>query len=71
MKVERTGSVRGARAVGAAAYAKQAQAVAAAEGPVPVGATASVLGIPEATVRTSLFHGRARLRVLFSDEVSS
>ena len=47
MKVERTGSVRGARAVGAAAYAKQAQAVAAAEAPAPVGATASVLGIPE------------------------
>ncbi|MDE1939707.1 MAG: GGDEF domain-containing protein [Alphaproteobacteria bacterium] len=47
MKVDRTGSVRGARAVGVAAYAKQAQAVAVAEGPAPVGATASVLGIPE------------------------
>lgn len=47
MKVDRTGSVRGARAVGAAAYARQAQAVAAAEGPAAVSATASVLGIPE------------------------
>ena len=47
MKVERPGSVRGARAVGAAAYARQSQAVAAAEGPVAVGATATVLGIPE------------------------
>ncbi|MDE2134844.1 MAG: GGDEF domain-containing protein [Alphaproteobacteria bacterium] len=48
MKVERTGSVGGARAVGAAAYAKQTQAVTAAEGPAVVSATASVLGIPEA-----------------------
>ena len=48
MKVDRTGSVSGARAVGAAAYAKQTQAVAAAEGPAPVSATASVMGIPEA-----------------------
>lgn len=47
MKVDRTGSVRGARAVGAAAYARQTQAVAAAEGPAAVSATASVLGIPE------------------------
>jgi diguanylate cyclase (GGDEF)-like protein len=47
MKVERTGSIQGARAVGAAAYARQTQAVAAAEGPAPVSATASVLGIPE------------------------
>lgn len=46
MKVDRTGSVRGARAVGTAAYAKQAQAVAAAEAAAPV--AASVLGIPEA-----------------------
>ena len=45
MKVERTGSVRGARAVGVAAYVRQAEAV--AEAP-PVAATASVLGIPEA-----------------------
>jgi RNA polymerase sigma-70 factor (ECF subfamily) len=35
------------------------------------GQAADVLGIPEATVRTRLFHGRARLRVLFSDEVTS
>ena len=48
MKVDRTGSVRGARAVGTAAYAKQAEAVAAAEAPAAVSATASVLGIPEA-----------------------
>ena len=48
MKVDRTGSVRGARAVGAAAYARQTQAVAATEGPAAVSATASVLGIPEA-----------------------
>ena len=47
MKVDRTGSVRGARAVGAAAYARQAQAAAAAEAPAAVSATASVLGIPE------------------------
>ncbi|HEY0282238.1 MAG TPA: GGDEF domain-containing protein [Rhizomicrobium sp.] len=48
MKVDRTGSVSGVRAVGAAAYAKQTRAVAAAEAPAPVSATASVLGIPEA-----------------------
>jgi len=48
MKVDRPSSVRGTRAVGTAAYARQAQAVAAAEGPAPVSATASVLGIPEA-----------------------
>jgi diguanylate cyclase (GGDEF)-like protein len=47
MKVDRTGSVRGARAVGAAAYARQTEAVAAAEAPAAVSATASVLGIPE------------------------
>jgi diguanylate cyclase (GGDEF)-like protein len=47
MKVDRTGSVRGARAVGVAAYAKQTQAVAAAEAPAAVSATASILGIPE------------------------
>jgi RNA polymerase sigma-70 factor (ECF subfamily) len=35
------------------------------------GQAASVLGIPEATVRTRLFHGRARLRGLFSEEVTS
>ena len=48
MKVDKTSSVRGARAVGATAYAKQAEAVAAAEAAAPVAATASVLGIPEA-----------------------
>ncbi|MGA7673883.1 MAG: GGDEF domain-containing protein [Rhizomicrobium sp.] len=47
MKVDRTGSVRGARAVGTAAYARQTEAVAAAEGPAAVSATASVFGIPE------------------------
>ena len=45
MKIERTGSSRGARAVGVAAYARQAEAAAAPE--TAVGATASVLGIPE------------------------
>lgn len=32
---------------------------------------AAVLGIPEATVRTRLFHGRARLRALLDDEAES
>jgi RNA polymerase sigma-70 factor (ECF subfamily) len=30
---------------------------------------AAILGIPEATVRTRLFHSRARLQTLFADEV--
>lgn len=50
MKIERTsstGSTRGTRSVGAAAYARQAEAVGAPVGPATVGATASVLGIPE------------------------
>ena len=47
MKVDKPGSVTGPRAVGAAAYARQAQAVKAAEAVAPVSATASVLGIPE------------------------
>jgi len=47
MKIEKTGTVSGARAVGAAAYARQAQAVTAAASAAPVGATASILGIPE------------------------
>jgi diguanylate cyclase (GGDEF)-like protein len=50
MKIERTGSsgsVRGTRSVGAAAYARQAEVVAATSSPAAVGATASVLGIPE------------------------
>jgi diguanylate cyclase (GGDEF)-like protein len=45
MKVERTSSVRGTRAIGAAAYARQAEAVEAAQSVAPV--SASVLGIPE------------------------
>jgi len=47
MKIEKTGSISGPRAVGAAAYAKRAQSVSAAEPATPVSATASVLGIPE------------------------
>ncbi len=47
MKIERTGSTRGTRSVGAAAYARQADAVAAPPSSETVGATASVLGIPE------------------------
>ncbi|MEJ0043905.1 MAG: GGDEF domain-containing protein [Rhizomicrobium sp.] len=46
MKIERTGSTRSARAVGAAAYARQA-AVAEPVSTATIGATASVLGIPE------------------------
>jgi len=34
------------------------------------GQAADVLGIPEATVRTRLFHGRAKLRAILSDEVT-
>lgn len=30
---------------------------------------AAILGVPEATVRTRLFHGRARLRALLEDKV--
>lgn len=48
MKTEKTSGVGGPRAVGAAAYARQAKAVEAAAAPAPVTATASVLGIPEA-----------------------
>ena len=48
MKIERPSSTRGVRAVGTAAYARQAQAEAAAEASAAAaGATASVLGIPE------------------------
>jgi len=47
MKVERTSALRGPRAVGAAAYARQVDAAAAVEAAAPVAATASVLGIPE------------------------
>ncbi|MBS0473124.1 MAG: GGDEF domain-containing protein [Proteobacteria bacterium] len=47
MKIERTGPSRGTRSVGAAAYARQAEAVPAASSAATVAATASVLGIPE------------------------
>jgi diguanylate cyclase (GGDEF)-like protein len=47
MKVDRMNTLRGSRAVGAAAYARQAEAVAASESLVPVTINASVLGIPE------------------------
>jgi diguanylate cyclase (GGDEF)-like protein len=47
MKVDRVNTLRGARAVGAAAYARQVDAANAAESLVPVTASASVLGIPE------------------------
>ncbi|HWA04333.1 MAG TPA: GGDEF domain-containing protein [Rhizomicrobium sp.] len=40
-------TLRGARAVGAAAYARQADALGATEALVPLGIDASVLGIPE------------------------
>jgi diguanylate cyclase (GGDEF)-like protein len=46
MKIEKT-TLSGPRAVGAAAYARQTQAVAAAEAAPAVGTSASVLGIPE------------------------
>ena len=44
MKVDRVNTLTRTRAVGAAAYARQADAVSALE---PVAASASVLGIPE------------------------
>ena len=47
MKVERTNSVGGTRATGTTAYARQAEAAAVPER-ASAGATASVLGIPEA-----------------------
>ena len=47
MKVDRLNTLRGPRAVGASAYARQAEAAAQAQGVVPVAASASVLGIPE------------------------
>jgi diguanylate cyclase (GGDEF)-like protein len=46
MKIERVNTLRTARAVGAAAYARQADAVTTLEQPA-AGASASVLGIPE------------------------
>ncbi|MBV9045624.1 MAG: GGDEF domain-containing protein [Alphaproteobacteria bacterium] len=47
MKIERTGPARATRATGAAAYARQAEAVASTSSPATIGATANVLGIPE------------------------
>jgi diguanylate cyclase (GGDEF)-like protein len=47
MKVEKTSPYSGVRAVGAAAYARRAQAVETVPPAPPVAATASVLGIPE------------------------
>jgi diguanylate cyclase (GGDEF)-like protein len=47
MKVDRVNTLRGTRAVGAAAYARQADIVGASESLVPVTINASVLGIPE------------------------
>jgi len=47
MKVERTSSVRAARSVAAAAYAKRVEAATGAEAVVPAVASASVHGIPE------------------------
>ena len=47
MKVDRVNTLRGARAVGVAAYARQADAVTVSESLVPISINASVLGIPE------------------------
>jgi len=47
MKVDRVNTLRGSRAVGAAAYARQVEALAETQGVMPVTASASVLGIPE------------------------
>jgi diguanylate cyclase (GGDEF)-like protein len=47
MKIERGNSTSRARATGAAAYARQAQSAPPSSGGATVGATASVLGIPE------------------------
>jgi len=46
MKIDRVNTLRSTRAVGAAAYARQADALTTAEEPV-LGSVASVLGIPE------------------------
>src|ERR1700761_5962321 len=48
MKVDRVNTLSRARAVGAAAYARQAEALSALDGVSPLSATTSVLGIPEA-----------------------
>jgi diguanylate cyclase (GGDEF)-like protein len=47
MKVDRVNTLRGSRAVGAAAYARQVQALSPTEGLFPVEESASVFGIPE------------------------
>jgi len=47
MKVERTNSSRATRSVGASAYARAAESAATTTSASPVGAAASVLGIPE------------------------
>jgi diguanylate cyclase (GGDEF)-like protein len=47
MKVDRVNTLRGSRAVGAAAYARQVEALSEPDGLLPVTASASVLGIPE------------------------
>jgi len=47
MKVDRVNTLARSRAVGAAAYARQAEALVAPEAAVAVAATASVFGIPE------------------------
>jgi diguanylate cyclase (GGDEF)-like protein len=47
MKIERTNTTRATRSVGAATYARQAEAVATTASTPAAGAAASVLGIPE------------------------
>jgi diguanylate cyclase (GGDEF)-like protein len=47
MKLDRVNTLRGPRAAGAAAYARQADAIAASDTLVPVTINASILGIPE------------------------
>lgn len=48
MKVEKAGSATGPQRVGRATYAKRAAEAASVSAPAPVGAVASVMGIPEA-----------------------
>jgi diguanylate cyclase (GGDEF)-like protein len=47
MKVDRVNTLSRARSVGAAAYARQAEAVSSADALSPIATTTSVLGIPE------------------------
>lgn len=54
MKVDRVNTLRGTRAVGAAAYARQVDIVSQTEAPQAVAASASVLGIPEGEFTTSV-----------------